>query len=57
MTDKVYEAMKAAGEPLGGGKIAELTGLDCKEVDKAIKALIKDGRVHSPKRCFYAVSE
>ncbi|MDF2557496.1 MAG: hypothetical protein K0R71_1324 [Bacillales bacterium] len=57
MTEKVFDAMKAAGEPLGGGKIAELTGLDRKEVDKAIKILVKEGRIHSPKRCFYSVTE
>lgn len=49
--------MKAAREPLGGRKIAELNDLDCKEVDKAIKILVKNSRVYSPKRCFYAISE
>lgn len=34
---KVLETMKAAGEPLNAGKIAELSGLDRKEVDKAMR--------------------
>ena len=32
----ILEAMKKAGEPLNAGKIAELTGLDRKAVDKAM---------------------
>ena len=31
----ILEAMKKAGEPLNAGKVAELTGLDRKAVDKA----------------------
>jgi biotin operon repressor len=49
--DKVLETMKAAGEPLNAGKIAELSGLDRKEVDKAMKALKADGAIVSPVRC------
>ena len=41
MDDKtqVLDAMRKAGEPLNAGKIAELTGLDRKAVDKAMSAL------------------
>ena len=35
----VLDAMRKAGEPLNAGKIAELTGLDRKVVDKAMAAL------------------
>ena len=35
----ILETMKKAGEPLNAGKIAELTGLDRKIVDKAIEEL------------------
>ena len=48
---KVLETMKAAGEPLNAGKIAELTGLDRKEVDKAMKQLKDEGAIVSPVRC------
>ena len=37
----VLDAMKTAGKPLKGGEIAELCGLDKKEIDKAIKELKK----------------
>ena len=52
--EKVLEAMRAAGEPLNAGKIAEITGLDRKEVDKAMKALKEEGSIISPVRCKWA---
>ena len=53
MTEKeqILEAMKKAGEPLNAGRIAELTGLDRKTVDKAMTAMKKDGSIVSPVRC------
>ncbi len=51
--DQVLAAMKAAGEPLNAGKIAELSGLDRKVVDKAMKTLKEEGAIVSPKRCFW----
>lgn len=54
--DKVLEVMKAAGEPLDAGAIAERTGLDRKAVDKAMAELKKDGRITSPKRCYWEPS-
>lgn len=50
---KVLATMKKAGEPLNAGKIAEMSGLDRKEVDKAMKTLKADGRIVSPKRCYW----
>lgn len=47
----ILKAMKEAGEPLNAGKIAELTGLDRKVVDKAMAAMKKDGSIVSPVRC------
>ena len=49
--EQVLAAMRQAGEPLNAGKIAELTGLDRKEVDKAMKSLKDDGSIISPVRC------
>ncbi|MEE1260185.1 MAG: transcriptional regulator [Paludibacteraceae bacterium] len=51
---KVLETMKKAGEPLNAGKIAELSGLDRKEVDKAMKELKEEGLIVSPVRCKWA---
>mgnify|MGYP003426601966 FL=1 len=49
--EKVLAAMKQAGEPLNAGKIAELSGLDRKDVDKAMKVLKEEGAIVSPIRC------
>ena len=37
--DIILDAMRKAGEPLNAGKVAELTGLDRKVVDKAFAAM------------------
>lgn len=49
----VLDAMKKAGIPLNAGKIVELTGLERKEVDKAMKLLKVDEAIVSPKNCFW----
>ena len=49
--EKILDAMRTAGEPLNAGKVAELTGLDRKVVDKAFTELKKDGSIVSPVRC------
>jgi DNA-binding transcriptional regulator GbsR (MarR family) len=51
--EKVMEIMKAAGKPLKAGEIAETSGLDKKEVDKAMKVLKAEGRIESPKVCYW----
>ncbi|MBQ5765887.1 MAG: transcriptional regulator [Burkholderiaceae bacterium] len=47
----ILEAMRKAGEPLNAGKVAELTGLDRKIVDKEFAAMKKTGEIVSPIRC------
>ncbi len=54
---KVLDTMKQAGHPLNAGKIAELSGLDRKEVDKAMKALKEEGAIVSPVRCKWTPAE
>ncbi len=49
--EQILDAMRKAGEPLNAGKIAELTGLDRKVVDKTMDAMKKDGSIVSPIRC------
>ncbi len=57
MTDKekVLEAFKNTSKPLRPGDIAKSTGIESKEVSKIIKELREEGKVHSPKRCYYAL--
>ncbi|MBO7618181.1 MAG: transcriptional regulator [Prevotella sp.] len=49
--DQVLQAMREIGAPVNAGKIAEVTGLDRKVVDKAFDALKKEGAIVSPVRC------
>ena len=49
--ERVLATMVEAGEPMNAGKIAELSGLDRKEVDKAMKELKEEGAIVSPVRC------
>ena len=51
--DQVLEAMKKAQQPLNAGKVVELTKLERKDVDKAMKILKDEGLIVSPKRCFW----
>lgn len=57
MEEKVLEALIAKGEPMKATEIATETGIEKASVDKAIKALVKEGKVDSPKRCYYGVKK
>jgi biotin operon repressor len=57
VNEMVLKTLQTSNEPLKAGDIAEQAGIDKKEVDKAIKKLKDEGKIISPKRCFYAVSE
>lgn len=60
MSDKeqiVVEAMKKVNKPVRPGDIAKTTGMDSKEVSKIIKELKKSGKIVSPKRCYYALTD
>ena len=45
--------MKKEAVPLNAGKIAELTNLYRKVVDKAMTEQKKEGAIISPKRCYW----
>ena len=49
--EMILDAMRKAGTPLNAGKVAELTGLDRKVVDKAFAEMKKDGSIVSLIRC------
>ena len=51
--DIVLETMKKAGQALNAGRIVELSGLERKDVDKAMAKLKADGSIVSPRRCFW----
>ncbi len=51
----ILEAMKSAGKPLSNGEIAEMTKLEKKVVEKAMKKLKDENLIESPKRCFWTI--
>jgi predicted transcriptional regulator len=53
--DKVLNVLKSTEKPLRPGEIAEQTRIESKEVSKIIKELREEGKVFSPKRCYYAI--
>jgi predicted transcriptional regulator len=53
--DKVLDVFKSSNKPLRPGEIAEQVGIESKEVSKIIKELREEGKVYSPKRCYYAI--
>jgi len=51
--NQVLDAIKKAAQPVNAGKVVDLTQLDRKQVDKAMKMLKDEGLIVSPKRCFW----
>ena len=49
----VLKTLKETKDPLKAGEIVEKSGLDKKEVDKAMKLLKTEELIVSPKRCFW----
>ena len=56
-TDKVIKTLKYSGKPMKAGEIVDASGVDKKEIEKAIKQLVKVDKVHSPVRCFYDIKK
>jgi transcription initiation factor IIE alpha subunit len=53
----VLKILEEQGIAMKSGEIAEKTGIDKKEVDKAIGKLKKEEKIFSPKNCFYAIKK
>lgn len=53
VAQQVLETMKKAQKALSAGQIAEISGIERKEVDKAMKKLKTDGKITSPKNCYW----
>ena len=49
--------MREAGKPIAAGKVATLSGLDRKVVDKVFAELKKMGEIVSPVRCKWTLAE
>ena len=57
MESNVLDVLTKAEKPLRPGDIAKELGVESKEVSKVIAGLKKEGKVISPKRCYYAPAE
>jgi hypothetical protein len=57
MEKKVLNAMKKAAKPVRPGEVAKMIGAESKDVSKIISSLKKKGKVISPKRCYYSLSD
>ncbi|MFX0083385.1 MAG: transcriptional regulator [Candidatus Hodarchaeota archaeon] len=53
--DAVLGIFKNTDKPLRPGDIAKELGIESKKVSKFIKELREEGKVFSPKRCYYAL--
>ena len=53
-TELVLKTMIQIGKPVRPGDVANKLGIESKEVSKTIQKLKKEGKVHSPKRCYWA---
>lgn len=52
MEEQIIKAFEQKGA-MRPGDIATATGIAKEEVSKVIKKMVADGKVYSPKRCFY----
>ena len=55
--EKVLKTLKASKVPMSAGQIAEASGVDRKEVDKAMNKLKAEGKIVSPKRCYWEAAK
>lgn len=51
--EQVLKVMKETAEAMRTGEIVQKSGLDKKEVEKAMKDLKTEELIFSPKRCFW----
>ncbi len=54
---KILSALAELSKPASGKEVAEVSGLDSKDVSKHIKSLKKEGFVDSPVRCKYGITD
>ena len=51
----IIKTLKESDKPMNGAALSKATGIDKKVVSDIIKDLKKEGVVHSPVRCAYAL--
>jgi hypothetical protein len=55
--DVVLNFFQNAEKPVRAGDVVKGTGLDKKDVDKVMKELKKEGKIVSPKACYWEIKK
>ena len=55
--EKVLQTLKKAGKALKAGEIETISGLNKKDVDKAMKELKVESKIVSPKKCYWEANK
>ena len=55
-TELVFKTLVDSPEPMKTGEIAEAANLNKNEVDKAMMVMKGEGRIVSPKRCYWTAT-
>ncbi len=55
MEKDILKAMKDADKPVRPGDIAKALNVESKDISKTIKSLKEQGKIISPKRCYYSL--
>lgn len=53
----ILDFFSKSDKPVKAGDVAGATGIDKKEVDKVMTKLKKEGKIVSPKNCFWEISK
>ncbi len=53
----VLDFFSESDRPVKAGEVASATGLDKKEVDKVMAKLKKEGKIASPKACYWEMNK
>lgn len=55
--DAILDFFSKSDKPVSAGQIATATGIDKKEVDKVMTKLKKEGKIVSPKNCYWELKK
>ena len=55
--EQILKSFEQAGKPMRSGDIAKMINVESKEVSKYIKELKEEGKIYSPKRCYYDIQK
>jgi len=53
----VLDFFTKAEQPVRTGDVVKATGIDKKEVEKVMNRLKKEGKIISPKRCYWEIKK